>query len=327
MTWRVLISAPYLLPVLANFRPRLTAAGVEILTLPVKERLGEPELLAVVPTLDGVICGDDPFTERVLSSARRLKVISKWGTGTDSIDRRAAARLGIQVFNTPDAFTDPVSDSVMGYVLSFARRLPWMNRDVRCGIWEKLDGFALRDRTLGIIGVGNIGRAVARRARAFGMKLCGNDPIIPPATFLSETGMRMVDLRTLLMESDFISLNCDLNPTSFHIIGREELGILRRTAVLINTARGPIVDEAALGIALQKGQLAGAALDVFEVEPLPAESPLRALDQCLLAPHNSNSDPASRMRVHETTIANLLRGLRDSRDSVRAEADAGALSM
>ena len=323
MTWRVLISAPHMLPVLADFRPQLTAAGVDIVTLPVTERLGESELLAVAPSLDGAICGDDQFTERVLSAARRLKVISKWGTGTDSIDRRAAARLGIQVFNTPDAFTDPVSDSVMGYVLSFARGLPWMNRDVRSGVWTKFDGFALRNRTLGIIGVGNIGRAVARRAHAFGMKLCGNDPVIPPATFLSDTGMRMVDLRTILTESDFISLNCDLNPTSFHLIGRKELDLVRPTAVIINTARGAIVDEGALAISLSKGQLAGAALDVFEVEPLPAESPLRALEQCLLAPHNSNSDPAARMRVHEATIANLLRGLRDSTERVRAAADAG----
>jgi D-3-phosphoglycerate dehydrogenase len=323
MTWRVLISAPHMLPVLEQFRPRLEGEGIEMVTLPVTERLGESELLAVVPSLDGVICGDDQFTERVLLSARRLKVISKWGTGIDSIDRHVAARLGIQVFNTPDAFTDPVADSVMGYVLAFARRLPWMNRDVRAGLWQKVDAFALRERTLGIVGVGNIGRAVARRASAFGMKLCGNDPVIPPATFLSETCMRMVDLRTLLAEADFISLNCDLNPTSFHLIGRDELALARRTAVLINTARGPIVDEDALGVALQEGRIAGAALDVFEVEPLPADSPLRALDQCLLGPHNSNSDPAARMRVHEATIANLLRGLRDSTVSIRAAVGGG----
>jgi D-3-phosphoglycerate dehydrogenase len=120
----------------------------------------------------------------------------------------------------------------------------------------------------------------------------------------------MVGLRALLAEADFISLNCDLNPTSFHLIGPDELALARRTAVLINTARGPILDEEALAIALQEGRLAGAALDVFEVEPLPAESPLRALDQCLMAPHNSNNDPAARGRVHEATIANLLTGLR-----------------
>ena len=309
MTWRVLISAPYMLPILEQFRSRLEQAGIEIVTLPVNEKLDEAGLLAIVPTIDGVICGDDQFTERVLPSARRLKVISKWGTGTDSIDRRAAERLGIQVFNTPDAFTDPVADTVMGYVLCFARGLPWMNRDIRSGLWKKVDAVALRERTLGIVGVGNIGRAVARRARAFGMKLYGNDPLAPPTSFLSETGMRMTDLRTLLAESDFISLNCDLNPTSLHLIGREELALARRTAVLINTARGPIVDEKALAVSLEEGRLAGAALDVFEVEPLPADSPLRTLDQCLLAPHNSNSDPAARVRVHEATIANLLRGL------------------
>ena len=310
MTWRVLITAPYMLPRLEHFRQRLEAEGIEIVTLPVRERLDEAELLAVVPSLDGVICGDDQFTERVLLSAGRLKVISKWGTGIDSIDCRAAERLGIRVYNIRGAFTDPVADTVMGYVLSFARRIPWMDRDVRDGLWMKADGVALRKRTLGIVGVGDIGRAVARRAHAFGMRLRGNDPVIPPTSFLAETGMMMVDLDTLLAEADFISLNCDLNPTSFHLIGREELALVRQPAFLVNTARGPIVDEKALVVALQEGRLAGAALDVFEIEPLPADSPLRRLDRCLLAPHNSNSDPSAHERVHEATIANLLSGLR-----------------
>lgn len=312
MKWRVLFSAPYLLPALDEFRPRLEAEGVEIVTTRVNERLGEEELLPLVGAIDGAVCGDDRFTERVLRRAPRLKVISKWGTGIDSIDTRAASKLGIRVYNTPNAFTDSVADTALGYILCFARRLPWMDRDIRRGLWAKPDAVSLRECVLGLVGVGNIGKAVTRRARAFGMTTLGTDPVPPPASFIAETGLRLVALRTLLEEADFVSLHCDLNSTSWRLIGRDELALMRPSAYLINTARGPLIDEPALIGALSERRIAGAALDVFEVEPLPADSPLRAIDNCLLAPHNANSGLAARRRVHESTIANLFKGLREA---------------
>jgi D-3-phosphoglycerate dehydrogenase / 2-oxoglutarate reductase len=312
MKWRVLISAPYMLPEIDKFRPRLEAEGVEIVTTRVNERLSEEELLPLVGTIDGAICGDDRFTERVLRKAPRLKVISKWGTGVDSIDAGAASKLGIRVYNTPNAFTDAVADTALGYILCFARRLPWMDQDVRRGLWAKPDAVSLRECVLGVVGVGNIGKAVTRRARAFGMTTLGADPVRPPAPFIAETGLRLVTLRTLLEEADFVSLHCDLNPTSWRLIGRDELAVMRPSAYLINTARGPLIDEPALIGALSERRIAGAALDVYEVEPLPVNSPLRAIDRCLLAPHNANSSLAARSRVHETTIANLFRGLREA---------------
>jgi len=313
MTRRVLISAPYMLPVIGEFRSRLESEGVEIINANVRERLNEDELLSIVGTIDGAICGDDQFTERVLRAASpRLKVISKWGTGIDSIDTRAALELGIQVYNTPDAFTDPVADTALGYTLCFARRLLRMDQDIRRGLWLKPDAVALRECTLGIVGIGNIGKAVARRARAFGMTVIGTDPVPPSASFLEETGMRMVSLRAVLEESDFVSLHCDLNSTSFHLISRPELALMRSSAYLINTARGSVIDEPALVDALREGCIAGAALDVFEVEPLTDDNPLRALHNCLLAPHNANNSLDARRRVHESTIANLLKGLHEA---------------
>lgn len=312
MTWRVLVSAPYMLPVIEEFRSRLEVEGVEIVCAQeVCERLSEAELLPLVKSIDGAICGDDQFTERVLRHAPHLKVISKWGTGIDSIDTHAAAKLGIRVCNTPGAFTDSVADTALGYVLCFARRLPWMDDDIRRGLWAKPDARSLKECTLGVIGVGNIGKAVARRARAFGMTLLGADPLPVPASFAEETNLIQTSLRSLLEESDFVSLHCDLNPTSFHLIGSDELAIMRPTAYLINTARGAVIDEPALVDALDEGRIAGAALDVFEVEPLPINSPLREMNNCLLAPHNANSSRAARSRVHESTIANLLKGLRE----------------
>jgi len=322
MKWRVLVSAPYMLPELDKFRPRLEAEGVEIVTTRVNERLSEEELLPLVGTIDGAICGDDRFTERVLRKAPRLKVISKWGTGIDSIDACAASKLGIRVYNTPNAFTDAVADTALGYILCFARRLPLMDQDIRRGLWAKPDAVSLRECVLGVVGVGNIGKAVTRRARAFGMTTLGTDPVPPPASFIAETDLRLVPLRTLLEEADFISLHCDLNPTSWRLIGRDELAVMRTSAYLINTARGQLIDEPALIEALSERRIAGAALDVFEVEPLPARSPLRAMDRCLLAPHNANSSLAARSRVHESTIANLFRGLREEGDQVRGDAKA-----
>ncbi len=310
MTWRVLISAPYLVPALEEYRSTLEAEGVELVVMLAPERLSEQELLPVVGTIDGAICGDDQFTERVLRAAPRLKVISKWGTGIDSIDTCAAAKLGIRVYRTPNAFTDSVADTTLGYVLCFARQLLWMDREIRRDLWKKPDLISLRECTLGVIGVGNIGKAVVRRAAAFGMTVLGTDPRAVPDSFVEETGLRLVSLPDLLKEADFVTLHCDLNPTSFHLIGPPQLSLVRSSAYLINTSRGAVVDERALVDALREHRIAGAALDVFEVEPLPAESPLRAMDHCLLAPHNANSSLTARKRVHERTIANLLGALR-----------------
>src|SRR5438105_4771940 len=156
MTWRVLISAPYFLPVIEQYRALLEREDIEIVCADVRERLSEAELLPLVGSVDGAICGDDQFTERVLRAAPRLKVISKWGTGIDSIDTKVAAHLDIAVCSTANAFTDCVADSALGYVLSFARQLPWMDRDIRRGLWIKTDAISLRECTLGVIGVGNI---------------------------------------------------------------------------------------------------------------------------------------------------------------------------
>ena len=289
------------------YRPVLEGAGLSIEVAEVHERLDEDELLAYLGKVDGVICGDDRFSAEVLKAARpRLKVIAKWGTGIDSIDQQAAEGMGIQVFNTPNAFTDPVADTVLGFVLSFARAIHDSNHGMRSGDWHKLPARALNECVLGIVGVGNIGSAVLERARAFGMRTMGND--IDEAVVREEkTEMALLD--ELLERSDFVSLNCDLNPTSRHLIDREALSLMKSDAVLINTARGAIVDEGALIDALRNETIAGAALDVFEDEPLPADSPLRSMPNVLLSPHNANSGQRVRRAVHRNTIQNLFRGL------------------
>ena len=306
MYLKVLVTAPYMQMVIDRFRHIFEEKGIELIVPIVKERLNEQELLQLVSNVDGVICGDDQFTERVLQAAPKLKVLSKWGTGIDSIDQEACKRMDIAVCNTPNAFSEPVADSVLGYILNFARHLPWMDRVMRHGQWTKMPSIALRECTLGVIGVGNVGKAVVRRATAFGMRLLGNDLVEMPFDFLDENQIDMVSKDELLQQADFVSLNCTLNPTSFHLVSDNEFALMKHTAVIINTARGPIIDEPALIRALQSEQISGAALDVYETEPLPAESPLLRMDNVMLASHNANSSPEAWERVHQNTVQNLL---------------------
>ena len=306
----VLFTAPYMIPFVDRFKPVFDKYDIELIVPDVQERMEEADLLKYAGQFDGAICGDDRYTARVLEAcAPRLKIISKWGTGIDSIDAEACSRYSIKIGRTLNAFTTPVADTVLGYMLAFTRRQPWMDREMKSGKWEKIPGKTLSECKLGVIGIGNIGKAVTRRAKAFGMKVYGTDIVDIDHVFISETGVEMTSLENLLKNSDFVSINCDLNPTSQHLMNADTFALMRPNAVLINTARGPIVHEASLIEALQAHRLGGAALDVFEVEPLPVESPLMKMDNVMLAPHNSNSSPTAWERVHWNTIRNLLEGL------------------
>ena len=307
---KVLVSAPYMLPEIDRFRPLFDKLGIEMIIPEVKERLSEEEILVYAGNFDGTICGDDHYTRRVIKACTpRLKVISKWGTGIDSIDQTAARDFGVMLGNTPNAFTVPVSESVIGYLLAFARQIPWLDDAMKAGHWQKINGKTLSESTLGVVGVGNVGKAVLRRARAFGMKLLGNDIVEMPPDFLLEYGVEMTSLEDLISRSDYVSVNCSLNPTSYHLINDEVLSFCKPSAVLINTARGPIVDQQALVKALKDNFIRGAALDVFEEEPLPSNSPLLSMSQVLLSPHNTNSSLRFWERVHWNTIRNLMIGL------------------
>lgn len=306
---KVLISAPYLLPYIEQYRPLIERHGVEVVVADVKERLEEDALLELVPDVDGVIAGDDRFTRRVLECASKLKVLSKWGTGIDSFDQDAARELGILVKNVPNAFSEPVADSVLGYMLSFARRIVPMDRAMKAGVWEKIPGRALNESTVGVIGIGNVGKAVVRRLQGFGCRVLGNDVRALAGEETEGLRLEMVSLEALLEASDFISVNCDLNPTSRHLMSTDQFARMKDSAYLVNCARGPIIDQAALIRALESEQIAGVAMDVFEHEPVEADSPLLRMDNVLLAPHNSNSSAIAWRRTHVAAIRNALKGM------------------
>lgn len=306
----VLLSAPYMQPKLDRFIPLFEDRGLEVIVPEVDERLEVDDLLTYAGQFEGTICGDDHYTPQVLEACSpRLKVISKWGTGIDSIDQDACAQYGVEIYNTPNAFTLPVADTTMGFILSFARQLPRLDRKMKAGKWKKVQGRSLSECSLGVIGVGNIGKAVLRRADVFGMDLYGNDIREVEPDFMKEHGVKMVSLSDLLPRADFISVHCDLNPTSLRLIGKVELSRMKDNAYLINTARGPIVDQEALITALENNVISGAALDVFEQEPLPETSPLRMMDEVLLSPHNANASPTAWERVHWNSINQLFQAL------------------
>jgi len=309
--FKVLVSAPYLQSSIDRFKNIFINNNIEIILASVKEHLSENELLPIIENIDGVICGDDYFTEEVIKRAKKLKVISKWGTGIDTIDQDACKKYGIKLYNTPNAFTEPVSDTVLGFILCYARNIILSDQEIKKGKWNKVLGFALHEKILGIIGVGNIGKAVVKKAKNFGIKILGNDIKPISEEFISETGIIMVEKGILYKNSDIISINCDLNETSYHLINMNSFKLMRKRPFIINTARGSIINEKDLIPALENGLIAGAALDVFENEPIKKNSPLLKFKNVILSPHNSNSSLTAWEKVHKATISNLIKGLNE----------------
>ncbi|MCD4752459.1 MAG: phosphoglycerate dehydrogenase [Anaerolineaceae bacterium] len=306
----VLITPPYLRRYINRAQKLFDHYKLDTIIDFAGEHLLEAQLEKHNGKYDAVVCGDDEFTEAIIkANVPRLKIISKWGTGINSIDVEAAHRLGVIIGNTPNAFTLPVSDTVMAYMLAFARKIVLVDRKIRAGQWEKAPVHSLSECTLGVIGVGNIGSAVIRRARVFGMRIMATDIRPIRRDFILETGVELVSLETLLNDSDYVSVNCDLNPGSYHLMNETTLSLMKKSAVLINTARGPIIDQPALVTSLQNKQIAGAALDVFESEPLTADDPLCQMENVLVGSHNANASPAALEHVFFNTFHNLLKGL------------------
>ena len=309
MIHKVLITCPQLQKTIDRYRSTFANNDVEIDLPDIEQQLSEAELLDIINQYDGVIAGDDPFTARVLEKGTRLKTLARWGVGVDAVDVNAAKRLGILVTNTPGVFSNEVADVVMGYIILLARGIHKLDASVRNGGWLKIPGTTLSGKTIGVIGVGNIGRAVIDRAVAFGMEPLGYDVIAPPNDFAERTDTKMVGLEGLLSTSDFVSLNCNLTPENRHMLAGEQFARMKGGGYVVNCSRGALIDEVALVEALSIGKLAGAALDSFEAEPLPPESELRQFDNCIFGTHNGSNTIEAVLRVNELTISNLFRGL------------------
>jgi len=259
---------------------------------------------------DALVMSWLPVTRSVIDQLTRCRVIVRFGIGVDMIDLDAATDRGILVCNTATYCLDEVSNHAMGLLLMLNRGLLQDVDSVRSGGWSRAKGAPprrLAGQRLGLVGLGNIGRLVAGKARGFGLEVMAYDPYVRRG---SEEGIKLVELDELLAGADFVSVHCPLNASTRHLLGRRELAQLKPTAFVINTARGPIVDEAALYEALKEQRLAGAGLDVFETEPLPADSPLRQLDNVILTPHSASGSVESGIECRRMAIEHVVTVLR-----------------
>ena len=275
------------------------------------------ELLRRVAGCDGVLTlltdrVDDEFLD---AAGKKLRVVSNYAVGFDNIDVAACARRGIPVGNTPGVLTETTADLAWALLMAAARRLPEGDRYVRDGNWKTwgpllLLGPDVHGATIGIVGFGRIGQAVARRARGFGMEILYHDVQELPPEVTEPLGATYLPLEELLPRSDFVSLHVNLSPVTRHLIKAETLAWMKPTAVLVNTSRGPVVDQAALADALRDGVIWAAGLDVTDPEPIPMDDPLVGLDNCLIVPHIASASRATRGKMAAMAAANLVAGVR-----------------
>lgn len=265
----------------------------------------EEALKEIIGDVAGIILSRQLITENVLEVAENLKVISVFGAGTDSIDSVATAERGVTVTNCPGLNSVAVAEFTIGVLINLARNYFKARAMLLDGIWQYEVGFELRSKTLGIIGLGNAGKNLAKRAKCFGMNIIGYDIFKPDERFLQKYQISFLDLNSLLKQANFVTLHVPLIPENIGLIGKEQLALMKPTAYLINTARGKLIEEEALISALDSGTLAGAALDVFVNEPEPARR-LIEHPRVIATPHIAGCTGEALLAIAEAAIQNVL---------------------
>lgn len=284
MSFKVLVTIPWFKNRPAPELERLRAAGCEVLINRQERAYNQAELIEVIPEISATIAGSEPYNEKTLAAAGSLKVIARVGVGYDMIDVAAATRHDVPVAMAFGTNHEAVADHAFALLAAICNQLPIYHQQIQDGQWGARFHRSLWQGTVGIIGLGRIGRALARRCAGFDMRILAND-IAPDADYAAANGIEMVDLDTLLEEADFVSVNAPHTPLTDKMINAERLAKMKPRAYLVNTARGSLVDEVALIDALREKRIAAAGLDVVATEPLPDGSPLRDLDNVLLTPH------------------------------------------
>ena len=297
----------------ASFKPSIPSpaldqlrsfAGGTLVFNPHNRPLSEDELIPLLDGCDGCIAGLDPFTRTVVYSARTLKVISRYGAGVDNVDLAAANERGITVCNTPGVNAEAVADLAFGLMLCLARKLTLLDRNTREGKWDRSIGTELYQKTIGILGLGAVGKAAARRAAGFSMRVLACDPELDTA-YARGQGITPVSLDKLIAESDIVSLHLPLKADTRHIISADVMRTMKKGALLINTARGGLIDEAAACALLRSGHLGGMGLDVYEVEP-PHDPALFSLDNVVLTPHTAARTAEATASMAAVSVQNLI---------------------
>lgn len=303
---KVLVTCPPMLGKMDELREEFSSKGVEVFCPNVVQTLTVEELIDLVPQYDGWIIGDDPATRAVFEAGKKgcLKAAVKWGIGVDNVDFEAAQELDIPIINTPDMFGAEVADVGMCYVIGLARELFSINDDVKNGGWPKPCGISLKDKMVGLVGFGDIGRNVAKRVIASDMKVIAYDPAYTAVEELSS--VQNAEWPNRIGECDFIVFTCSLNEKNRHMFNKEVLPLLKRDVRIVNVARGPLIDEEALLEGIDSGVINSVALDVFEVEPLPMGSALRNHKKCIFGSHNGSNTSDAVIATSHKAIGKLF---------------------
>lgn len=296
---KVLVTCPPMLGMIDEFIPYASDKGIELVPAKVTQTLSVEELVELVPDYDGWIIGDDPATREVFNAGKvgKLKAAVKWGIGVDNVDFDACSDLKIPITNTPLMFGAEVADVALSFVIGLARQTYYIDREIRQNkTWPKPAGISLAGKKAGVIGLGDIGKNTAKRLLACDMNVTVYDPGVEGDAGVA--GVKRADWPHKVEEMDFLIFTCSLNDKNRHMLNTEVLTQVKKGVFVVNVARGPLIDEEALILALQNGQVEAAALDVFENEPLPENSLLREMPQCILGSHNGSN---TRDAVHRAS--------------------------
>ncbi len=273
---------------------------------------GEDDVIRATREADGILVSLSPITRRIIASWKKNQVIARYGIGVDTVDLQAATDHGVFVTNVPDFCYDEVSDTAMSLILAVTRKVVRMHSLVSRGIYNRKLAmliYKLRGKTLGLLAFGHIAQAVARKAAAFGFEILAHDPYVQPSRFADQP-VEFVGLEALLTESDVLSIHTPLTRETFHLIGEPQLRLMKSTAYLVNTARGPVVEQKALTRALKEGWIAGAGLDVLEREPPDRQDPILELDNVVLTPHYASYTEEAYVEVREKAARQVVQVLR-----------------
>jgi D-3-phosphoglycerate dehydrogenase len=287
-----------------EYRYLFEEKNIELVAPKVVQVMTEDELIAILPEMDGWIIGDDPATEKVFTAGvnGNLKAAVKWGVGVDNVDFDACKKLNIPIINTPGMFGNEVSDVAIGMMLNLTRKLHIIDAEVRKGNWVKPVGNSTVGKKVGIVGFGDIGKAIGRKLKAFDMDIVAYDP-----NAQGDYGISVKNFPEEIEELDYLFLACALNKSTYHLIDQDILSRLKKSVIIVNVSRGPLIDEDALISVLNQGEIGGAGLDVFEIEPLNTSSKLMEFDNCFFGSHNgSNTKEAVDKTSHKAI--NLLYG-------------------
>lgn len=303
---KVLVTCPPMLGMIDAFHPIFDEYCVELTAPNVVQIMSVEELVELVPQHDGWIIGDDPATRKVFTAGKagRLRAAIKWGIGVDNVDFDACKDLGIPITNTPNMFGAEVADIAMGYMIALARETFEIDRGIRDGRWPKPRGISLSGKKVALIGFGDIGKNVAKRMLAADMKVIAYDPGVIDTAALSDVELAQWPQR--VEEADFIVVTCSLTKSSHHMINEKVFSKAKKGVRVINVGRGPVIDEKALDRALQNGTVYSAALDVFEVEPLPMDNNLRTHPHCIFGSHNASNTSDAVERTSVIAIDRLM---------------------